>query len=461
MQDLLLAAGKNPLLRSVFSEIGVPTPVPIERQSGPVGIQPLAGKKIVVSSGAAHALVVPLAAAGADVFTVQGAGREAGTQAIAFGRQILDIAKLQDEIPVHGLLFDAGDMDAENLTSVYEFFHRHVARLQKNGRALIIARGGDAVVLAALEGFMRSLAKEIGGRAATANMICANDAAATSITGPALFFMSRASCYVTGQVLRLSPGGEVQAAANAARPLEGKVALVTGAARGIGAEITMTLAAEGAHVVCLDRPEESEALAATARRIDGHIFYQNLAAENAADNISAYFSGKFKGCDIVVHNAGITLDKTLKKMPVESWQRVMNINLAAPMDITRRMLADAALKKNCRVICLSSIAGIAGNFGQTNYAASKAGVRGFVAAMAPEFAKTGSTINAVAPGFIETRMTAAMPLFTREVGRRLNNLGQGGMPADVAQVVSFLAQPAAAAVSGQTLRVCGGSLIGA
>jgi len=125
------------------------------------------------------------------------------------------------------------------------------------------------------------------------------------------------------------------------------------------------------------------------------------------------------------------------------------------------MLADAALKKNCRVICLSSIAGIAGNFGQTNYAASKAGVRGFVAAMAPEFAKTGSTINAVAPGFIETRMTAAMPLFTREVGRRLNNLGQGGMPADVAQVVSFLAQPAAAAVSGQTLRVCGGSLIGA
>ncbi len=461
MQDLLLAAGKNPFLRRLLSDMGVPAPVAVERQVGAIGTHPLADRKIIVASDDAAFMLTQLADGGADVYCTASVEPKLTAHAVAAGRSILSVTKLDESTDVSGLIFDARGISSENTGNIYRFFHRYISRLQKNGRVLVVSRGNDAIVTYALEGFMRSLAKEIGSRAATANMICAETPGTEALTGPVRFFMSRASCYVTGQVLKISGGDQITEAYPVAQSLKGKVALVTGAAHGIGAEIAGVLAAEGAYIVCLDRPQESEALAQTARKVDGHIFYQDLAENRAAEKISAYFAGKFKGLDIVVHNAGITLDKTLKKMPAESWQRVMDINLSAPIQITRRLLDDKTLNPRARVVCLSSIAGIAGNFGQTNYAASKAALRGFVAAMADEFSKNDSTINAVAPGFIETRMTEAMPFFTREVGRRLNNLGQGGRPEDVAQVISFLVQPAAFAVNGQTLRVCGGSLIGA
>jgi 3-oxoacyl-[acyl-carrier protein] reductase len=113
------------------------------------------------------------------------------------------------------------------------------------------------------------------------------------------------------------------------------------------------------------------------------------------------------------------------------------------------------------MVCISSIGGIAGNAGQTNYGATKAGVIGYIEAMAATFAKRGGAINAVAPGFIETQMTAAMPLGPREVGRRLSSLGQGGLPVDIAEAVTFFASPLAAAVNGHVLRVCGQSFVGA
>jgi 3-oxoacyl-[acyl-carrier protein] reductase len=119
------------------------------------------------------------------------------------------------------------------------------------------------------------------------------------------------------------------------------------------------------------------------------------------------------------------------------------------------------LEDDARIVCVSSQSGIAGNRGQTNYAASKAGVIGMVRAWAPEFAKRGATINAVAPGFIVTDMTAKMPFGTREVGSRLNSLQQGGLPVDVAETIAWLAQPGSAGVNGQTVRVCGQSLLGA
>src|SRR3954469_1262379 len=140
----------------------------------------------------------------------------------------------------------------------------------------------------------------------------------------------------------------------------------------------------------------------------------------------------------------------------------MAVNLQAQLDITQALLDDdGALKPGARVVCVSSQSGIAGNRGQTNYAASKAGVIGMVRAFAPRFAARGATINAVAPGFIETEMTAKMPLGTREAGRRINSLRQGGLPVDVAETIGWLSCAENGGVTWQTVRVCGQSLLGA
>jgi 3-oxoacyl-[acyl-carrier protein] reductase len=138
---------------------------------------------------------------------------------------------------------------------------------------------------------------------------------------------------------------------------------------------------------------------------------------------------------------------------------VLAVNLEAVIRLTRAL--DPLLRDDGRVLALSSVAGIAGNMGQTAYAATKAGVLGFVQAEAARLAARGVTANAVAPGFIETRMTAAVPLAIREGARRLSALGQGGLPEDVAEALTFLATPGSQGLTGQTLRVCGGALIGA
>lgn len=167
------------------------------------------------------------------------------------------------------------------------------------------------------------------------------------------------------------------------------------------------------------------------------------------------------GVDIVVHNAGITRDKTLAKMSEAFWDSVIDVNLRAPEILTKALLDGGKLNDNGRIVLLASISGIAGNMGQSNYAVSKAGLIGLAAAWAPALAKRGISINAVAPGFIETQMTAAIPLTIREAGRRMNSMGQGGLPQDVAEAVAWFAQPTSGGVSGQVLRVCGQSLLGA
>jgi 3-oxoacyl-[acyl-carrier protein] reductase len=162
-----------------------------------------------------------------------------------------------------------------------------------------------------------------------------------------------------------------------------------------------------------------------------------------------------------VHNAGITRDKRLASMPTDRWAAVLGVNLAAPEAITREFLEQDLIRPNGRVVAVSSIAGIAGNPGQTNYAASKAGVIGLVDALAPMLAPRQITVNAVAPGFIETQMTASVPLVVREAGRRLNSMAQGGQPVDVAEAIAWLADPGSYGVTGQVVRVCGQSLLGA
>jgi 3-oxoacyl-[acyl-carrier protein] reductase len=139
----------------------------------------------------------------------------------------------------------------------------------------------------------------------------------------------------------------------------------------------------------------------------------------------------------------------------------MELNLLAILRLNERFVADGLLCDFARIVCLSSISGIAGNVGQTNYSAAKAGLIGYVAAEAPRLAGRGITVNAVAPGFVETRMTAQLPFLIREAGRRMNSLTQGAQPDDIAQAITFLCTPGASGVSGQTLRVCGQSLLGA
>ena len=147
-------------------------------------------------------------------------------------------------------------------------------------------------------------------------------------------------------------------------------------------------------------------------------------------------------------------------MKSEWWDQAVDINLGAVERITTRLL-DGVLRDNGRIICLSSVAGIAGNMGQTNYAASKSGILGYVRGLAPTVARRGITVNAIAPGFIETRLTAAIPAATREGARRLSNLSQGGLPSDIAEAVTFFSSPGASGLCGQVLRVCGGNLMGA
>ncbi|MCY1515990.1 3-oxoacyl-[acyl-carrier-protein] reductase FabG [compost metagenome] len=257
-------------------------------------------------------------------------------------------------------------------------------------------------------------------------------------------------------MLRLAPCAErVQ---DWTRPLAGKRALVTGASRGIGASIAETLARDGADVILLDVPQAKDALDGLAARLGGRGVAMDITAEDAATRLLEALP---EGVDILVHNAGITRDKTLAKMSDEFWNSVINVNLHAPQVLTQALLDAGKLHDNGRVVLIASISGIAGNLGQTNYALSKAGLIGLAQNWAPLLARRGISINAVAPGFIETQMTAAIPLTLREAGRRMNSMNQGGLPQDVAEAVAWFAQPGSGALTGQVMRVCGQSLLGA
>jgi 3-oxoacyl-[acyl-carrier protein] reductase len=188
---------------------------------------------------------------------------------------------------------------------------------------------------------------------------------------------------------------------------------------------------------------------------------RSSSADNAPALIVEHLRERHGGADIVVHNAGVTRDKTLGRMDDEQWDMVLGINVAAPERINDALLDGDTLRPNGRIVAVSSQSGIAGNAGQTNYATSKAAVIGMVHSMAPLVARRPATINAVAPGFIETQMTAAMPTFTREAGRRLNSVSQGGLPIDVAETIAWMASPASGGVNGNVVRVCGQSLLGA
>jgi 3-oxoacyl-[acyl-carrier protein] reductase len=369
------------------------------------------------------------------------------------------------------LLFDAsGIEDSSQLEPLHGFFHDTLRSLGKCGRIVVLGRPPENCAAPrqwtaqrALEGLTRSLGKE-ARRGITANLVYVEQGAESGMEATLRFFLSPRSAYVSGQVVRIDGGiggvsGQTAPAFDWAQPLAGRRAVVTGAARGIGASIASVLAAEGAHVIGVDIPSARDALDTTMRQLNGTALAFDIAAPEAPSHIAAALDEQ--GVDIVVHNAGITKDKTIARMTGAAWQSVIDINLSAQERIDDALLAAGILRDGGRIIGVSSISGIAGNPGQTNYATSKAGVIGRVQSMAPHLRARGITINAVAPGFIETQMTAKIPLAIREAGRRMNSMSQGGQPVDVAQTIAWLAHPGSAGVSGQIVRVCGQSLIGA
>ncbi len=369
------------------------------------------------------------------------------------------------------LIFDAtGVTSPTKLQDVYAFFHPYARSLVACGRVIVFATPPDTATTAdetiaqrALEGFTRSVGKEFG-RGTTAQLVYVAPGAEPRIESTLRFLLSGKSAYVSGQVIRIGAAGKPDTDPeiwNWDRPLVGKVALVTGAARGIGASIAQVLSRDGAIVVCLDVPAAGDSLSQVANEVGGTAFQLDLTAADAPERLVEFIRERYGRIDIVVHNAGITRDKTLANMSDAMWSTVLAVNLVAPQRVNDALTRANLMPAGGRIIGVSSIAGIAGNRGQTNYATSKAGVIGLVTASATALTARGITVNAVAPGFIETTMTAKMPVFLREAGRRMNSLAQGGLPIDVAETIAWLASPGSDGVTGNVVRVCGQSLLGA
>lgn len=367
------------------------------------------------------------------------------------------------------LVFDAtGIADSTQLEELWRFFHPTIRRVKSCGRVVVLGTqpeltgsAREATAQRALEGFTRAVGKEIR-KGSAVNLVYVAPGAEDQIESTLRFFISPRSAYVSGQVARVvaSIGGAVEDI-DWNMPLAGRVALVTGASRGIGASISATLARDGAHVIGLDIPPLKDDLEQLMSKLGGSSIVEDITAEEAPKVIADFLDTHHNGVDIVVHNAGVTKDKTLGRMDEDKWSVLMDINLSSEERINDELLARQLVRANGRVICVSSMSGIAGGAGQTNYSTSKAGVIGLVQSTAPEWAKHGVTINAVAPGFIETQMTAAMPLGPREVGRRMNSMQQGGLPIDVAEGIAWYASPASTGLTGNVVRVCGQMLIGA
>ncbi|MFI8949054.1 3-oxoacyl-ACP reductase [Streptomyces sp. NPDC053750] len=367
--------------------------------------------------------------------------------------------------PAAVVLDATGVRDVDTLAEVHAALHPVVRSVATSGRVVVLGAPLDptdhhqAAVQQALEGFTRSLGKEIG-RGRTVNLVRVTDADVLAAESTLRFLLSPASAYVSGQVIEVGAADvPVTAPDDQDLPLAGRTALVTGAARGIGAAVAETLAGRGARVVVLDVPGAEEEARGLAECLGGSALALDITAAGAGERIAAALPG---GLDVLVHNAGITRDRRLVNMPADRWSSVLDVNLASVLRTTDALLAAGAVNRGGRIVATASIAGLAGNAGQTNYSASKAGIVGLVRSLAPRArAEHGVTVNAVAPGFIETKMTAAVPLLIREAGRRMNSLAQGGLPVDVAETTAWLAHPASGAVNGQVVRVCGQSLLGA
>ena len=445
MSDKYLEVANSSLGKRIFSAVGLPDPVSLTREDS-TEPHKLNGQVLLGSSdGAAFAKSIAsfIDAAGVEVCS--------------------------DSLEKNGhLVFDAsGIVNAQQSEQLYQFFNRHIRTIAYSGRVIVIGHKPSslsdvehAAVQRGLLGFVKSVAKEIGRKGATANLVLVDKDGDLALEGPVRFLLSAGSAFMNAQVLTVAaPVAPINA--DWTKPLTGKTVVVTGAARGIGLAISQTLARDGAKVIGIDVPQSEDDLITAMTAIDGLSLALDITDINAAKQLHDFCASHGPKLHAIVHNAGITRDKMLSKMSAHQWDLLVQVNLGAVQKINRMFLNTDMLDDGGKIIGVASISGIAGNIGQTNYAFSKAGVIGVVESLANSCAARGITINGVAPGFIETQMTAAIPFITRQMGRRLSSLGQGGLPVDVAEVIGFFISPQAAGVNGNMVRVCGQSLLGA
>lgn len=450
MSDYLIDLANGNFTGKIVKSLGLPAPKILKREKGGYTSTEFSNKKFLVGA----------------------ASQAYANESIQQSLKSLGVANLKTSLSdgekTDVIIYDAtGIKKTDDLIQLHQFFQLIIKKLAAHGKVVVFANDPQfyddletAVIGKGVEGFVRALGKEIGGKAANANLVYLNENAANQVNGVLRFLCSYRTTYVSGQVFRLTDKIANEQIFEK-ELLKDKVAIVTGAARGLGAATVERLAEEGAKVICLDISFAKEALEETAKKVGGEALLMDISAENTPFEIAQYIKEKFGKIDVIVHNAGITRDKMLGNMTEEKWNQVIAVNLKAIMNIDKKLIADDLINEGGKIVCLSSVSGIAGNIGQTNYATSKAALITYVEKQSKLLADKKISINAVAPGFIETEMTKKIPAMIREFGRRLNAMSQGGQPRDVAELVAFLSCPESSAITGQTIRVCGQALIGA
>ena len=363
----------------------------------------------------------------------------------------------------NALIVDGRNVNnAESLKAVFDELQAGVKNIKANGKVLIYSVQPElledvhhSTYQRALEGISRSLAKELGGRGTSVNLVkLPPNVDLKNYATVQEFFTSGRCAFITGQAVAANE------ATKSGSELSDKICVVTGGAGGIGSATVKRLAAEGATVIIADMPQmEERAKSLLSSKVS--FLGADLTDEAARKNLLETIKAQHERIDVLVNNAGITRDKTLKNMPEHYWDQLIAINLTAVINLTEDALEMGLIPEGGRIISTSSISGIAGNFGQTNYTATKAALIGYSSSKSKELKAKGITINAIAPGYIETDMVKTMPLMTRIFAERLTSLAQAGKPEDIAEAMAFLAHPGAQSINGQVLRVCGGSFLGA
>ena len=363
MSDRYLKFVNTPFGKTAAQSLGLPAPVPLKRWKR--ADQPFIEGDVLIgaanSSKAISTIGKVLGASAAKLFHASAMdtlndSAKSGNKAEALPLNA-DIDR-----KFSALVFDATGMkDTTDLKAVYEFFHPTIRKLAGNGRVLVIGQDpgtcrqpAKAAAHQALEGFVRSVGKEVGKKGATANLLWMAPGAEQQLESSIRFFLSPRSAYVSGQVTRISKGATAHAT-NPVAPLAGKVALVTGASRGIGASIAETLSRDGATVIGLDIPPAMEDLQKVMTPIKGKAMACDITDEKAPKQIADFVKEHFEGIDLVIHNAGITRDKTLGNMPEHFWDMTIAVNLTAEELIDEELMHQELLCENGRIVCISSI----------------------------------------------------------------------------------------------------------